>query len=143
MYNHFLVPLDESEVAEAALIHAEGLAKALGARLTLIAVMSLDTGMGEDPGAAVAMEARRADLRRYLDSRCARLEGEGVSCHPSVREGDVAEEIARYAEKHEVDLIVMGTHGRTGLARWVHGSVSDRLLNLSDIPILIVRDAGD
>lgn len=137
MYKHLLVPLDESEVAEAALVHALGLAQALGARLTLLAVMALD--LGDAVPAPAVLEARRADLKVYLNSRCARLESEGVACHPSVREGDAAEEIAHYAEKHDVDLIVMGTHGRTGLDRWVHGSVSDRLLSLTDLPILIVR----
>jgi nucleotide-binding universal stress UspA family protein len=136
MYKHILVPLDESDLAESALQHAEALARCLGAKLTLIAIMPLgDESEGIN---SAALEARRTDLRTYLDSRCARLE-EGMSCHASVREGDVAEEIAHYAEGHEVDLIVMATSGKQGLARWVHGSVADNVLARAPVPVLIVR----
>jgi len=141
MYKHLLIPLDESEVAEAALVHAEGLAKCLDARLTLFAVLPLgaETRTGAE---ASSLQARREELKEYLRSRCARLVDEGVQCHASVREGDIGEEIARYAEKHEVDLIVMSTHGRTGLARWVYGSVADRVLTQTSVPVLIVRAEG-
>ena len=136
MYKHILVPLDESELAESALQHAEALARCLGARLTLIAIVPFDEG--PEGVTNVALEARRKDLRAYLDSRCARLAA-GTSCHVSVREGEVAEEIAHYAEGHEVDLIVMATSGKRGLARWVHGSVADNVLARAPVPVLIVR----
>ena len=139
MYQHILIPLDQSEVAEGALVHAESLAKCMDARLTLIAILPLDPEAISSAEAARALEARRVEFREYLGTRCARMEEEGLKCHPSVREGDVGEEIAKYAESHDVDLILMATHGRTGLARWVYGSVVERVLTQTKIPVLIVH----
>jgi|LSQX01.1.fsa_nt_gb nucleotide-binding universal stress UspA family protein len=139
MYNHILVPLDESDIAEAALVHAEGLAKCTQARLTLISVLPLDPDTVSSSEATRALARRRKELRDYLRTRCARLEEEGLSCHPSVREGDVGEELAKYAEGHDCDLILMATHGRRGLARWIHGSVVERVLTQTKTPVLIVH----
>lgn len=68
-----------------------------------------------------------------------RLKEQGVNVSTAMRIGPVAESIIEYAEANRIDLIAMCTHGRTGLARWTLGSVADRVLRASNIPILLVR----
>jgi nucleotide-binding universal stress UspA family protein len=82
------------------------------------------------------------DLREYLIAEAHPLERVGVRYHTAVGFGDPAEEIIRYAEKEQVDLIVMATHGHTGLARLVFGSVAARVVASGVCPVMLVRPAG-
>ena len=76
---------------------------------------------------------------RYLDRVSDRLGEHGVQVSTTVQMGAVAESIVDYAENHQIDLIAMCTHGRTGLGRWILGSVADRVLRAGCIPVLLVR----
>jgi nucleotide-binding universal stress UspA family protein len=75
----------------------------------------------------------------YLESIQQALEAQDVKAQTEIRRGDVAEEILIFADKCDADMIVMATHGRQGLGRWVYGSVADVLLRRADCPLLIVR----
>ena len=140
MFEHLLVPLDTSEVAERALPYATELAAQLGSRLHLVSVVSIWTEDARpDGGDTFRLESALARAREYLDVLQRRLRLEGLDVVTGVRQGDVAEEVLRCAGEWDCDVIVMCTHGRTGPGRWVYGSVADRLLRQSGIPVLLVR----
>lgn len=140
MYECILLTLDRSPLAEQALPHAAALARACRARLELLSVVPLSDG---DRAAGMSTpadgERQAAETRDYLAGMCGRLEDEGLQVQAEVRFGDVATEVLDHAEAIEADLIVMATHGRSGLGRWVYGSVADHVLRHATIPVLLVR----
>jgi nucleotide-binding universal stress UspA family protein len=137
MYHRMLLPLDGSELAETALSYAKGIASRLGLEMLLLHV----AGAGE----AESLPLHQA----YIDHVSDRLgremaEVQGKAGGQPVVKGKVAvgypaEEILRYAGEKEVDLILMATHGRSGISRWVMGSVADKVLGSSALPVLLVR----
>ncbi len=144
MYQRILVTLDQSGLAEKALPHAVAVAQAMEAPLHLLCVVPVvNQDAMREAGAAFDWEAEGEAAGEYLDGICSRIEGEGLTCTATVRQGDIAEEILRYCEETESDLIVMSTHGRSGLGRWVYGSIADRVLRYADVPVLLVRAAGN
>ena len=80
--------------------------------------------------------------RSYLDQIAKRLKGKGITAQSEVLYGKVAGEIAEYANENEVDLIVLSTHGRSGISRWVWGSVTDRILRSACAPVFMVHAPG-
>jgi nucleotide-binding universal stress UspA family protein len=140
MYGRLLVTLDGSALGEKAVPHAVALARAFGATLDLLRVVPLALPEGPSDAGAVSALAQEADeAAGYLGSLRGELAAAGLDCRTSVRSGDVADEILRHAEEIEADLIVMSTHGRSGLGRWVYGSVADRVLRQAETPVLLVR----
>jgi nucleotide-binding universal stress UspA family protein len=79
------------------------------------------------------------EAQQYLEGVAEPLREEGIDVSTATDVGPVAECIIEYAETNQVDLIAMCTHGRTGLARWVYGSVADRVLRVGGLPVLLVR----
>ncbi len=144
MYNHIMVPLDGSELAERALPHAVELARCHGHRLTLvrISLSQLYTYSPAGDGPLYSEEVLQADQRaaaEYLARMKARLSSPEVAVATETLSGPVAETLIEYACEQDVDLIVMSTHGRSGLSRWVYGSVADKVLRGAHCPTLIVR----
>ena len=146
MFKHILVPLDGSFLAEAALPPALALAAKFGGEITLLRVTSMSTIYYADPyggGAELLVEMRqqaRAETAEYLKARKGELRQQGYIVHTQALEGESpADAILDVAESQHVDTIVMSTHGRGGLARWVYGSVADKVLRHADVPILLVR----
>jgi len=139
---HLLVPTDFSPYAEDALAYAIALARALRARVTLLHVISaMYWATGEMPGALSAslMEELESVAQQSLEQafqrvRAAGLEGEVVVLHGSPFEG-----IVSAARDQGVDLIVMGSHGRTGLPHLLLGSVAERVVRLAPCPVLVTR----
>lgn len=142
-----LVPHDFSSPANHAVALARDEAKAHGATLLLLHVIDLPTNLG--PDIAIVPEANGAPINMkdfatrgaeaHLADIAARLEKDGLKpAATHVRFGKAAEEILAFAEEHAVDLIVMGTHGRTGLAHLLLGSVTERVVRASPKPVLIV-----
>ena len=138
----FLVPIDFSEYAHQALEYAIGLASKLEARVTLLHVIQILPLGGVDMGMplpytylqdleAESTSSMRACLERVT---AAGLEGEMVIVH-----GVPFQEIIETAKKHQVDLIVMGTHGRTGFHYLLLGSVAEKVVRLAPCPVLVVR----
>ena len=133
-----LVPLDGSLPAEAALPTAADLAKAVGARVLLLRAAQARTLPGVDPTEAEVEVVREAEA--YLAEVKARLATWGVpDVDTTVWYGPAAAAIVEAAEFHRAGLILMTTHGRTGLPRLVLGSVAESVLRGTTIPILIVR----
>jgi nucleotide-binding universal stress UspA family protein len=140
MYQCILLTLDRSPLAEQALPHAVALARACEARLELLSVVPLSDGDHEaSTSTREDGERQGAETRDYLAGMAARLEEEGLQVGAAVRFGDVAAEVLHHAEASEADLIVMATHGRSGLGRWVYGSVADHVLRHATMPVLLVR----
>jgi nucleotide-binding universal stress UspA family protein len=151
-FSRILVPTDFSTGAENAAVTAVALAAAVGGRVDLVHWYNLPALMTPDgstfgPTAAQLVEAgERADaaLAEALQALRARVGGR-VRIEGATRIGTAADEILRIAEKGHYDLIVMGTHGRTGLRRLMLGSVAEQVLRRASIPVLTVRahDADD
>ena len=146
MFQHILVPLDGSPLAEAALGPALALADKFGSEITLLRVSVqpyLPTdGLNASYADLIAglREQALADARTYLATQQGSLRQQGYSVHAQVTELEpVAEAILNVAEADKVDTIVMSTHGRGGLSRWVYGSVADRVLRHAHVPVLLIR----
>jgi nucleotide-binding universal stress UspA family protein len=135
-----LVPLDGSALAEAALPTAiELLADRPLATLRLLRAVAASALPGGDPVEAQVRVMREAE--EYLDSMATRLTGSGVKgVKTSVWYGPPAPAIVEAAQVGEVDIIVMSTHGRSGLGRLVLGSVAESVLRSTHTPILLIRD---
>ena len=146
MYKRLLVPLDGSPLAEAALSHAEGLAHQFGSEIVLLRVVV-------SPYAIVAPDLVLAgtdsnhqqfadQAEQYLKGVAGKLAARNVKARIIACEGPVAEAILDRAKENQIDLIVMSTHGRGGVSRWVYGSVADRVLQTAPCPVLLIRLAG-
>jgi len=135
-----LVPLDGSELAEGALPYAVALAKALGERVTLLTVWEgTESELGANfPSMAMEIEAKaRAYFGSYLRGIEARLI-DSVPVQALVREGSATEEITRTADEIGARALVVATHGRSGIGRWLYGSTASHLLRHSTVPVLAV-----
>ncbi len=152
MYKKILVPLDGSQLAECVLPHMETIAQGCGMpTVVLLRVvepfyMSAARGGGEYIPSAEVMEKMQSesnkDAENYLAGAVRRLKYDGVKKTETIVSGPVAETIADYAAKNQFDLIVIATHGRSGVSRWVWGSVADKLLRSTCVPVLMVRAPG-
>lgn len=144
-FTRVLVPLDGSALAESALPHAARVASCAGAQLELLRVAHLNLAppYSGNEGMPLDNSAMEAHARRlcedYLIGVAAQLRIQGLEVSTTVSEGPDAEEILAVAEAGGADLIVMSTHGRSGVRRWLLGSVADRVLAAARIPILLVR----
>jgi nucleotide-binding universal stress UspA family protein len=139
-----LVPLDGSAIGEAALPLAETLAKPLGAEVVLYLALepiATWTGYGGTEGyvSQKFFEDRKASARAYLEGVRGRLNERGVTTSIEVETGPPADLIIDYAKLKAIDLIAMSTHGRSGIGRWVFGSVTDKVLHSGDTAVLVVR----
>ena len=133
-----LVPLDGSSLAEAALPKAAALAEASGAELLLVRAAQAHALPGTDPAEAQVKVVREAE--EYLAEVADRLRAAGAAkLECSVWYGPAAYTIVEAATLHHVDLIVMTTHGRSGLGRLILGSVAESVLRGTAIPILLLR----
>jgi len=150
LIKRILVPLDGSKVAEQIVPHAEELARCMGAELILF--QAYESFLGVISGEAmVTMSAeeikeanrhREEDAKAYLRTIAGTLREMGLTVSEVVVPGDPADVILSYAESNAVDMISMSTHGLSGLKRWVFGSVTDKVLHAGDMPVLVVRAAG-
>ncbi|MBN2098619.1 MAG: universal stress protein [Dehalococcoidia bacterium] len=138
MYKRMLLPLDGSELAEVALSYAKGIASRFGLELLLLHV----AGKGEAeslPLHQAYIDQTSERLRREMAEIQGKTGGKPVAVKGEVVLGYAADEILRYAAEKEVDLTIMATHGRSGVSRWVMGSVADKVLGSSALPVLLVR----
>jgi nucleotide-binding universal stress UspA family protein len=157
MFERILVPLDGSELSEAALASAAGLAQRFRSEVILLrAVHSLtelvaqtipreampSAPMTGDLGVEVASgqhEAEEHAAERYFERLSASLRGQGLNVRSEIREGQPASVILDAVDEFKVDLIAMSTHGRGGLGRLINGSVADEIMRRTRVPLLLVR----
>ena len=142
MYKKILVPLDGSELAKKALDHAEKLAKAFDAEILLFQVVPFMPiyGSPELVTPLIIDEKQKEAAEKYLTNLAEEVKKRGHKVTSMVRTGQqVAVEIIDFAKENGVDLIVMYTHGRSGISRWVLGSVALKILTRAETPILLLR----
>lgn len=146
MFNTILIPLDGSAFAEAALDYALGLARAFDSLLLLVRVVPHPQVVLSEytfESADLFLELREAALKEaeeYLKTQASRLGDQGFNAHYQVVEGDnVAEWLLDVAADNQVDVIVMSTHGRSGLQRWVFGSIAEKIIRQAAVPVLLIR----
>lgn len=145
LYTRIIVPLDGSKLAEGALTEARRLAEVTGSELQLIRVIDYssrdrfgDFGMlYEYEAMAKALEDERLLADAYLTDLANKVSGEGFAVSTEIIDGIAAKAIVRQAQSG--DLIVMVTHGRTGMKRWFIGSVAEEVLRHATVPVLLVR----
>ncbi len=142
--NQILVPLDGSALAEQALSCAVTLGLGLPASVVLFRAVSIPHDVQKTldeaslkPGPL--MERLENDAQEYLESVGYLLRETELSFEYVVRHGLAADAIVDFAERMNVRLIVMATHGYTGLRRWRHGSVAERVLQAASVPVLLIR----
>jgi nucleotide-binding universal stress UspA family protein len=138
-----LCPTDFSAPACTCVKAANELALHFGAELLLVNIVPVVPTAPPDPNYVFKVpEYERylhLDAEKHLEEVQRDLIDEKVRVTPLVGHGDAADEIVAIAEREEADLIVISTHGSTGLERWVFGSVAERVVRLSTVPVLTVR----
>jgi nucleotide-binding universal stress UspA family protein len=166
MYKKILVPLDGSKLAECALPHVETLAKGCDTKeVILISVTERVKGYrvlegpsqpvggpvgglwesSQPSGQRLVPEAfgkKEKQAQRYLDRIAKKMAAKGINVSTEVLLWKPEEAIVGYAKQYGCDLIVMASHGRSGPSRWAHGSVADKVLRASSIPVLMIRAPG-
>jgi len=154
MFGRIMVPLDGSELAERALPCAERLARLMGATLHLVRVAGpvfettnsavpeteTETELERDDADFLVAEMRAAEA--YLARVHDRLSDAGLAVHAQRVSGTIAGALLDYAREADIDLVVLCSHGRTGLARFPLGSVAEHLLRHGTTPVLLVRAFG-
>ncbi|WP_049987112.1 universal stress protein [Halobellus rufus] len=142
MYDRILVPTDGSECADRAVAHALDIAAQYDAELRVLSV--IDSRDVSHSAPAISAEQIEKTLRERAESIVAdvadRAEEAGVQVVTAVEPGIPDDVVVDYAEENDCDLIVMGTHGRTGIQRYLLGSVTERTVRRSSVPVLTVRD---
>ena len=142
-----LVPHDFSSSANHAAAIARDEAKAHGSKLLLLHVIQLPSQFQAD--AAIVPEGTGAPIslrefavkqaEAHLEDLSARLAKDGVTAQTFLRIGNPVDEILTFVVENGVDLIVMGTHGRSGVAKMLAGSVTERIVRAADVPVLTTR----
>jgi nucleotide-binding universal stress UspA family protein len=139
--HRILHPTDSSPNGQRVFEVAAGLARDYNAKLIVLGVVVPPIQMGAFAG----FGAELTDARREMEAILADIEPmeAGVAIERVVVEGESAgEQIVRFAQDHECDLIVMGTHGRTGIQRLILGSVAQEVTRKAPCPVLLIRDAS-
>ncbi|QOW45944.1 MULTISPECIES: universal stress protein [Acinetobacter] len=145
-YQHILVPVDGSQISFAAAQQAISLAKAFNSQLTAICLVAEDPFSGADFYYNASMmkeylEEANKNALKALDQVQQFAAAEGVALTTEVVHGYVtAETIIDTAEKKNIDLIVMGSHGRKGFKKFFLGSFAQDVLNQTTLPVLIVKE---
>ncbi len=149
MYQHIMVALDGSELAECVLPHVEAIAS--GCQVSTVTLVRVVPPLKLYGGAETRLspeERHRLEVDSlemaagYLEEKAEALRKKGVAVETRVLFGNVVEQLVDFARSAGVDLIITATHGRSGASRLFLGSVADRLLRASPVPVLMVRAPG-
>lgn len=140
MFKSILVPLDRSPLAERVLPHAVAMARPFGALITLLHVCEPSRADGTVPPVnAVDWSIRTSEADAYLEKTAQRLQDTGVKVQWQRLEGQAAEQILAYARQHDIDLIAVSSHGRSGLTGWNVSSVVQKVISRARLSLLIIR----
>ena len=156
MYNKIMVPLDGSELAECTLPHVEAFITGCQVN-TIVFVRVIESTPLTSRGSSITSqkdlerltasskrieEERKSSAEEYLKQVVSQLKQDGVKFQTEVLIGKVADKLVDCTEANDIDLILIATHGRSGVSRWVRGSIADRVLRASKVPVLMVRAPG-
>jgi nucleotide-binding universal stress UspA family protein len=142
-YKRVLLPLDGSKTSECSIPDAVALAGSTGAELVLLYVIEPISDVLRVIGRRLHIDqqfkVRRAQATGYLDGIRHRIAGRVLNLRVAVETGPPAETILKYAGTHDIDLVVMATHGHSGIKRWLLGSVVNKVAQGAEVPVLLVR----
>lgn len=150
MYQKILVPLDGSKLAECILPHAETLAKGCQAGAVIFVQVyaplqippSIEpTPLKQEDIDRISAQGRQL-AEQYITGVAKRFESGSAKAEGIVLSGSVTDTLTDYIAKNNIDLVLIATHGSSGISRWVWGSVADRLLRASCAPVMMVRAPG-
>jgi nucleotide-binding universal stress UspA family protein len=142
MYKKILVPLDGSTLAEAALPHAEAIAKSEGAEIILLRVPIFPASgfFASEPSLAMKIhEQEQAEAVNYINAKMQELKKDNIKVSVVTQDGAVPDTILAVAEETHADMIAMSTNGRTGVKRWLMGSVADKVVHHAHIPVMLIH----
>jgi nucleotide-binding universal stress UspA family protein len=147
MYQKIMVPLDGSKLAECALEQAREIAK--GCSIPTIELVTVVKsffwweGEVNDPAIYQQVEENeKAKATEYLKQEAAKLNNTGFIVHTTILEGSAAEQLIDFAQSNKVDLVLMTTHGRSGVSRFALGSVTDKVVRSISVPVLVIAPPG-
>lgn len=138
MFEHILVPLDGSPLAECVLPHVVAIANAYNAHTTLLQVLSRTESAGQlvDP---LSWQISKTEARNYLAEIDARLQAAGLESGFSLIDGQAANGIIEFAHQHQIQLIIISSHGSSGLSIWNVSGVVQKIVQRAHLPAMIVR----
>jgi len=141
MYEDILVPTDGSEGTDAAVEHALDIAEKYDATVHVVYVVNTSaySTLPADSNWESITAALEDEGKKATSEIVERMSDEGVNAVPSIEEGIPHKTILSYADENGIDLIVMGTHGKSGLDRLLLGSVTEKVVRASKVPVLTVR----
>jgi len=156
MYKKIMVPLDGSELAECVLPHVAAFSADCQVSTIVFtqviepAPLHLRRGyatievdyMKIQENTARVEYLMKSSAAEYLKQVVSRFKSNGARLIAQVMVGKTADQLVQYAEANQIDLILIATHGRSGLSRWVRGSIADRILRAAHVPVLMVRAPG-
>lgn len=151
MYKKIMVPLDGSSLAENVFPHLETVVRGCTCPEVILiqAVEPISIPVGRELSQLTSLDEVKsfethhaADAEKYLKDVVARLCVRGIKVRPEVVYGKAGEALSTYAATNGIDLIIICTHGRSGISRMVMGSVADRLMRSACSPVLMVRVPG-
>jgi len=148
IFNRILIPLDGSELGEAALPHIQELSNKLSTEVTLLQVLAPGKhvhtigGLNYVPFKEQHLESMKTEAMQYLEKVSKRLTGTKTITKYELRIGDAAHEIIRFADETSTSLIAMSTHGYSGVRQWIMGSVAQKILQAGSKPVLFVKAPG-
>lgn len=146
MYTHILVPLDGSERAERAVPVAACIARASSARITLLQALPMPAPAGAFPATSMLTASQLAARQSAAADYLARIAGcpllSGLEVSTRLATDTPAAAILDTARESQADLIVLCSHGRSGLSRWMLGSVAEHVARQSTVPVLVLRESG-
>ena len=139
MYDSILLPTDGSPAAAAAREHAFDLAERYTATVHVLYVIDGAMYASLEAGSDVVLDSLQKEGERAIETIEEMGDERGVPIRTEIAHGSPHGQILEYVTDHDIDLIVMGTHGRTGLNRYLLGSVTERVVRSADVPVLTVR----
>ena len=150
MYRKILAPMDGSPFSECTIEHVKAIAA--GCNVPEVVLLRVVEPMSSNDLAALGqmsatsleqVEAwKKSEATEYITRIVQRLTQEGLSAKGEIVSGKAEDQILDYANNNHVDIIIMSTHGRSGIARWAFGSVADRVVRSSAVPVLTVAPPG-
>jgi nucleotide-binding universal stress UspA family protein len=139
VYDLVIVPTDGSEAAADAVEHGISHASVYDADLVFLAVVEMSGGAAPEQHGGEAVEQRREDRADHVEALAEEADAAGVGAEAVVRVGTPSSVILRYAAERGADLVVMSTHARSGVGRFLYGSVTERVIRDGEVPVLAIQ----
>jgi nucleotide-binding universal stress UspA family protein len=151
MYRRILVPLDGSELAECVLPHVENVVRNNpGAEVVLFRVCEPPVILADyPPNLQTAWEDHVREETAHIQQQCRLYLGEiekrlakmGLNVTSAAGLGSAPEQIVDYAVQHQIDLIIISSHGHSGVTRWAYGNTTSKVLQATSIPVMLIKPA--